>query len=150
MKAYSVLAALAAFTALGIAPAAQAGIFSAKGDVIAVASEAVFIGQAEGHLDGSGTVEIRSQKNPQLKCAGEFTSSAEAGGAGQLYCSDGTSAEFRFKRLTVYRGFGVARFSWGEMNFTYGFKAEEAAPYLNLPQNKKLARQGTEIALVDR
>ena len=36
------------------------------------------------------------------------------------------------------------------MNFAYGFKPEEAAPYLRLPQNKKLARNGTEIALVDR
>ena len=36
------------------------------------------------------------------------------------------------------------------MNFAYGFKAEEAAPYLNLPQNKRLARNGAQIALVDR
>ena len=36
------------------------------------------------------------------------------------------------------------------MTFAYGFTPEEAAPYLKLPQNKTLARNGTEIALVDR
>ena len=150
MRTYSLIAALAAVASIAAAPAAHAGLFSAKGDVIAVVADDVYVGQAEGHLDGSGTVQIHSQKNPQLKCSGEFTSSAEAGGVGQLHCSDGSRADFRFTRLTVYRGYGVAKFSWGEMNFAYGFKAEEAAPYLNLPQNKRLARNGAQIALVDR
>ena len=145
------LAALAA--CIGIAAAAPVfagGLFSATGAVIAVAADDVYVGEAEGHLDGTGTVAIRSQKNPAVKCFGEFTSSAEKGGSGQLKCSDNTTAAFQFKRLTVYRGYGVASFSWGDMNFAYGFKPEDAAPYLNLPQNKKLARHGTEIALVDR
>ncbi len=150
MKTNTILAALAATIGLVGIPAAHAGIFSAKGEVIAVAAEDVYIGEAEGHLDGTGTVEIRSQRNPQMRCSGAFVSSKEAGGSGQLQCNDGSTADFRFKRLTVYRGFGVAKFSWGEMNFAYGFKPEEAAPYLKLPQNKTLARNGTEIALIDR
>ena len=145
-----VAVAAACIVAAGVAPIASAGIFSAKGAVIAVAAEDVYIGEAEGHLDGSGTVTIRSQKNPQLKCSGDFTSSAELGGSGVLQCSDNSTAEFRFKRLTAYRGYGVASFSWGDMNFAYGFSPEEAARYLKLPQNKTLARNGREIALVDR
>ena len=147
-NALAVLAACIGFA--GSAPVMAAGLFSKTGAVIAVAADDVYVGEAEGHLDGSGTVAIRSQKNPAVKCFGEFTSSADQGGSGQLKCSDNTTAAFQFKRLTVYRGYGVASFSWGDMNFAYGFKPEEAAPYLNLPQNKKLAQKGTEIALVDR
>jgi len=145
-----VAAAIGCIFSAGASSLAYAGIFSAKGAVIAVAAEDVYIGEAEGHLDGSGTVTIRSQKNPQLKCSGDFTSSAELGGSGVLQCSDNSTAEFRFKRLTAYRGYGVASFSWGDMNFAYGFSPEEAARYLKLPQNKTLARNGAEIALVDR
>ena len=134
----------------GTVAVAHAGIFSAKGAVIAIAADDVYVGEAEGHLDGSGTVTIRSQKNPDFKCAGDFTSSAELGGAGILQCSDRTTAEFKFKRLTVYRGYGAATFKWGEMSFAYGFSPEEAARYLKLPTNKTLARNGTEIALIDR
>jgi hypothetical protein len=134
----------------GAAPAIGAGLFSATGTVIAVVAEDIYVGEAEGHLDGSGSVAIRSQKDPALTCAGQFTSSAAKGGAGQLQCSDGSTAAFQFKRLTAFRGYGVASFSRGEMKFAYGFTPEEAAPYLNLPQSKKLARNGTEIALVDR
>jgi hypothetical protein len=147
----SLLAVLAACIGItGAAPVAAAGLFSATGAVIAIVADDVYVGEAEGHLDGSGTVTIHSQKDPALKCVGEFTSSAERGGSGQLNCSDGNTAEFQFKRLTVFRGYGVASFSRGEMKFAYGFTPEEAAPYLNLPQSKKLARNGTQIALVDR
>src|SRR5476649_1479494 len=132
------------------APVANAGLFSATGAVIAIAADDVYVGEAEGHLNGAGTLAIRSQKNPALTCTGQFTSSAEKGGSGQLQCSDGTTAAFQFKRLTVYRGYGVASFSRGDMSFAYGFTPEEAAPYLKLPEGKKLARNGTEIALIDR
>ena len=72
------LAIFAACMAIaGFAPAARAGLFSATGEVIAVAADDVYVGEAEGHLDGSGTVVLRSQKNPALKCVGDFTSSAE-------------------------------------------------------------------------
>jgi hypothetical protein len=132
------------------APVAAAGLFSATGAVIAIAADDVYVGEAEGHLSGAGTLAIHSQKNPALTCLGQFTSSAALGGSGQLQCNDGTTATFQFKRLTVYRGYGVARFSRGEMSFAYGFTPEEAVPYLKLPEGKKLARNGTEIALVDR
>ena len=134
----------------GAAPAAAAGLFSATGAIIAIAADDLYVGEAEGHLDGSGTVALRSQKDPSLTCVGQFTSSAALGGSGRLQCSDGASAAFRFKRLSVYRGYGVASFSRGDMSFAYGFTPEEAVPYLKLPEGKKLARNGTELALVER
>ncbi len=127
----------------------SAGLFSATGTVVAILADDLFVGEAEGHLNGSGTLAIRSQKNPDLICRGEFTSSAEQGGTGKLVCSDGATATFRFQRLSVYRGHGVASFSRGNMNFAYGFAPEEAAPYLKLPAGKKLKHNGTQLALVD-
>jgi hypothetical protein len=128
---------------------AGAGLFSAKGAVIAILGGELFVGEAEGHLNGAGTLAIHSQKFPERKCTGEFTSSAELGGKGQLTCSDGTTATFQFRRLSVFRGHGTGSHSRGAMSFTYGIAAEEAAPYLKLPDGKKLARTGTELALND-
>jgi hypothetical protein len=130
------------------APAA-AGLLSAKGDIIALMGGALFVGEAEGHLNGSGTLAIHSQKNPALTCVGDFTSSAESGGKGQLRCSDGSTATFRFTRLSLQSGHGGGPFARGAMNFTYGLKLEEARPYLKLPKGKKLKQEGEKIALVD-
>ena len=145
---------LVAFVAAGIglagsATPADADLLSATRKVIAILADDLFVGEAVGHLSGAGTLAIHSQKQPDLTCRGEFTSSAELGGSGQLQCSDGTTATFRFQRLSVYRGHGVASFSRGSMSFAYGLSAEEAGPYLKLPEGKKLAHNGTELALVD-
>src|SRR3954467_6196128 len=85
----------------------DAGLLSAKRPVIAILGSALYVGTAEGHLSGAGTLAIRAQLDPSLTCTGEFTSSAEAGGTGQLRCSDGASAKFRFDRLTVFSGHGA-------------------------------------------
>ena len=133
----------------GPATPAGAGLLSAKGPVIAILAGELFLGEAEGHLGGAGTLAIRSQKRPAVTCTGQFTSSAALGGSGQMQCIDGTTATFRFNRLNVFRGYGVGSFSRGPMSFAYGLTAEEAAPYLNLPAGKKLTGNGTELALVD-
>lgn len=109
----------------------------------------LFVGEAEGHLSGAGTLAIHSQKNPDLTCLGQFTSSAALGGSGQLHCSDGAAATFQFKRLSILRGYGVGSFSRGAMSFAYGLTAKEAGPYLKLPEGKKLTYNGTELKLVD-
>lgn len=140
----------ASFGLAGPATLASAGLFSSSGPVIAILAEDLFVGEAEADLSGAGTLAIRSQKSPRLTCAGEFTSSAELGGSGQMRCSDGATATFQFQRLTVFRGYGVGNFSRGSMSFAYGFSAEEAAPYLKLPEGKKLSHNGIELALVDR
>src|SRR6202049_5197488 len=80
------------------------GLSSATGVVIAILAGDLFVGEAEGHLSGAGTIAIHSQKDPALTCLGQFTSSAELGGSGQMHCSDGSTATFHFQRLTMFRG----------------------------------------------
>jgi len=123
-------------------------LFSATGTVIAILAGDLFVGEAEGHLSGAGTLAIHSQRDPGLTCAGQFTSSAALGGSGQLHCSDGATATFHFQRLTMFRGHGVGNFSRGSMSFAYGLTPEEAKPYLKLPEGKKLTHNGTDLELV--
>ena len=140
---------LAACIGLAGSSTALAGeLLSATGAVIAILDGDLFVGEAEGHLSGAGTLAIHSQKNPALTCLGQFTSSAELGGSGQMHCSDGTTATFRFTRLTMFCGHGVGNFSRGSMSFAYGLTPEEAKPYLKLPEGKKLTHNGTELELV--
>lgn len=142
------IAALLGVAALA-SPAAGAGLFSATGNVIAILDGELFVGAAEGHLNGAGTLLIRSQKNPALTCTGDFTSSAALGGSGQLACSDGATSAFRFQRINAFRGHGIGSFSRGAMSFSYGLTYEEARPYLQLPDGKKLMHNGVELAMVD-
>ena len=75
-----------------VSPASAAGLFSATGNVIAILDGELFVGEAEGHLNGAGTLSIRSQKNPALTCAGNFTSSA--GVVATYESSPGTARTF--------------------------------------------------------
>ena len=142
------LALLAAYITIGSAATpAGADLLSAKGQVFAIMAGELFVGEAEGHLDGSGTLAIHSQKTPALTCTGKFTSSAEAGGKGQMRCTNGSSATFQFKRLTIRSGYGTGKLSRGTMSFTYGLSAEEAARYLKPPKDKRLKRNGDGLEL---
>ena len=137
---------------IGLAAAAKsacAGPFSATGPVIAILDGDLFVGEAEGHLSGAGTLTIHSNKAPVLTCIGKFTSSIALGGSGEMVCSDGATATFHFQRLGVFRGYGTGSFSRGLMSFAYGLSADEAGPYLKLPEGKKLAKNGAELSLVD-
>ncbi|MEA3195878.1 MAG: hypothetical protein QOD26_4211 [Betaproteobacteria bacterium] len=142
------IAGIACIALAGATAPATAGLLSATGEVIAIMAGELFVGEAEGNLDGAGTLVIHSQKNPALTCKGEFTSSAELGGKGQLRCSDGTSSTFKFQRLTLRKGHGTGNFGRGSMSFSYGLTADEARPYLKLPKGKKLRQNGTKLELV--
>jgi hypothetical protein len=142
------LAILAACVAIGSPAPAGADLLSAKGGVFAIVAGELFVGEAEGHLDGSGTLAIHSQNTPALTCTGKFTSSAELGGKGQMRCTNGTSATFEFKRLTIRKGYGTGKPSRGTMSFTYGLSAEEAVRYLKPPKNKQLRRDGNGLELL--
>lgn len=133
----------------GPASVAGTGLFSATGKVIAILDDDLFMGEAEGHLNGAGSFVIRSQTNPDVNCFGHFTSSALLGGSGEMRCSDGAVATFHFQRLSVFRGYGVGKFSRGSMSFTYGMTVGEAMRYLKLPEGKKLMHRGAEPELVD-
>ena len=148
-KRRMLIAIVAAGIGLAAPAGADAGFLSSTGAVIAILAGELFVGEAEGHLSGAGSIVIHSQKDPALACTGDFTSSAALGGSGQFRCTDGTMASFWFKRLTIFNGHGSGSFSRGPMSFAYGLTADEAAPYLTLPDGKKLVLHGTELVMVD-
>ena len=129
--------------------AAAAELFSKTGPVIAIMANELFLGEAEGHLSGAGTIAIHSQRNPDVACVGQFTSSAVIGGSGQMLCSNGTTGTYRFKRLSLVKGYGVGSYHQHSMSFTYGLTADESRPYLKLPAGKKLEHNGKTLVLAD-
>jgi len=128
---------------------AEAGFFSSTGPVIAIFADKLFQGEAEGNLDGSGTIKIHSNTKPSVMCSGQFTSSAELGGVGNLKCSDSSTATIKFQRLSIFSGYGTGSSSKGPMCFTYGLNAVESRPYLKLPPGKALILDGKNLMLVD-
>jgi hypothetical protein len=128
---------------------AAAELFSKTGPVIAIMANDLFLGEAEGHLSGAGTIAIHSQRNPDVTCAGQFTSSAELGGSGQMRCSNGGTGTYHFKRLSLEKGYGVGSYRRRSMSFTYGLTFDESELYLKLPPGKKLEHNGKTLALVD-
>ena len=141
---------LAAF--LGLAECANvvaADLFSKTGPVIAIMANDLFLGEAEGHLSGAGTIAIHAQRNPDVTCTGQFTSSAELGGSGQMRCSNGATGTYHFKRLSLEKGYGVGSYRQRSMSFTYGLTFDESEPYLKLPPGQKLEHNGKTLALVD-
>ena len=133
----------------GWANPAGAGFFSSTGPVIAIFAGELFLGEAEGNLDGSGTISIRSSTRPDVTCVGQFTSSAKLGGVGSLQCSDSATATIKFKRLSIFRGYGTGISSRGTMSFTYGISANDSKPYLKLPSGTALRLDGKDLVLVD-
>jgi phospholipid transport system substrate-binding protein len=141
---------LAAFVgSAGWASPAIAGLFSRTGPVIAILADELFQGEAEGHLNGSGTMTIQSGATPNVMCEGQFTSSAELGGSGDMRCGDGTTATFHFQRLGLKSGHGTGSTSRGSMSFTYGLSANESMRYLTLPPGKELRLIGKSLELVE-
>jgi hypothetical protein len=127
---------------------ARAQLFSSTGPVIAIFAGSLLVGEATGHLGGWGTLAVRSPSKPEFTCVGEFSTTEGLGDGGALRCSDGTSAPFRFQRLTLMRGYGAGSSSASSLSFTYGLSAEESLSYLKVPAGKELRRQGNNLELV--
>jgi phospholipid transport system substrate-binding protein len=145
----TLLTGFAAAAALAIGTAAMgAGLFSSKGPVIAIVAGELFLGEAEATLGGPGTIRIQSRAKPDLTCDGEFSFSAELGDVGTMRCSDGATAKFQFKRLSLVRGHGIGSTSRGPMSFTYGLDATESVRYLELPPDTVLRSEGKVPVLV--
>ena len=146
----SPVATLVAVLAIGgMSSGASADMLSATRPVIAIVGDELYTGDAIGHLNGAGTLSLRSQSNPAVSCRGEFTSNAEKIGSGQLECSNGTAATFQFTRLSTFTGFGAGASDHGPLTFVYGLGPVDAAPYLKLPVGKKLTQDGAQVALAD-
>jgi hypothetical protein len=129
--------------------AAAAEVFSKTGPVIAIMANDLFLGEAEGHLSGAGTIALHSQRNPDVTCVGEFTSNAALGGSGKMLCSNGAVGTYRYKRLSLVKGYGAGIYRQHSMSFTYGLTADESRPYLKLPPGKKLEHNGKTLMLAD-
>jgi hypothetical protein len=128
---------------------AGAQLLSSTGPVIAILDGELLVGEAFGHLGGWGTIALHSRTKAGRTCVGEFSYSEALGDAGQLRCSDGTSAAFRFQRLSLMRGYGAGGSSGGSaLSFTYGLSAEDSAPYLKLPAGKELGGDANNLELV--
>lgn len=128
---------------------AGANIFSSTGPVIAIVAGELFLGEAEGSIGGTGTVWIQSRARPEISCHGQFSYSAELGGAGGMRCSDGNTLTFQFQRLGLMRGHGAGISTRGALSFTYGLSPVESEPYLKAPPGKALRVGENELILVD-
>ena len=148
MRKLLTLAMVAALGSAGWISAASAELTATR-KVIAIIGGDLYLGTAVGNLRGAGVLNVQSQINPRIICKGEFTSSKELGGAGELRCSDGAVSAFKFTRIDVFHGHGTGKFSRGTMSFTYGMTLAESVPYLVLPVGKKFAAQTEVLALVD-
>ncbi len=129
----------------GLAGSAGAGLLPVTIPVIAILAGELYLGEAEGYPDGSGTIKIQSRIKPDVTCRGRFTHSAQVGGTGNMRCSDGTTAVFQFQRLSFTRGHGTGSSSRGAMSFTYGLNANESGPYLTLPPYIMFAPGGRDL-----
>jgi hypothetical protein len=141
---------LMACIGLTAAAPASADPLLATRNIIAIMAGELYVGTAEGHINGSGTVVIHAQRNPALTCSGQFASNTKTGGFGHLECGDGTTATFRFQRVTVLRGHGTGAYSRGPMSFAYGMDPAEASLFLKLPAGKRLVHNGTNLAMIDK
>ena len=135
---------------IGWADPVGAQLLSSKGPVIAIFDGELLVGEATGHLGGWGTIALRSGGKPERTCEGEFSHGETHGDAGQLRCSDGANAAFRFRRLALKQGYGVGSAGGGALSFTYGLSVEDSAAYLDLPPGKELRRKGDALELVAR
>jgi hypothetical protein len=149
VKRKLLVAGLAVFIGIaGWTDLAGAQLFSSTGPVIAILDGNLLVGEATGRLGGWGTIALRSRSKAEMTCVGEFSYTEALGDAGQLTCSEGTSATFRFQRLSLMRGYGAGSSSRSALSFTYGLSAEDSAPYLTLPPGKELRRDGDNLELV--
>ena len=126
---------------------AGAQLLSSTGPVIAIFDGSLLTGEATGYLGGWGTIALRSRSKPELTCVGEFSTKDGSGDVGELQCSDGARAAFRFHRLSARRGYGEGSSDASALSFTYGLSAQESGPYLKLPAGKELRGEGSRLAL---
>jgi hypothetical protein len=100
--------------------------------VIAVIGRDLFIGEATGYVDGNGVVEVKSFKDPSIRCIGEYsyTSLELLSGKGTMTCNDGDRSEFNFRGFDNSKGYGYGTSNRGPVSFTYGIHAKDAGQYL--------------------
>lgn len=90
---------------------ARMGFASATSPVLAILSDDLFTGEAVGYMDRTGTIEITSVIDPNLKCVGQFQYTGSKTGTAIVRCNDGAIAELSFNGLSMLSGYGYGRSS---------------------------------------
>lgn len=114
------------------------GFFSVTLAVIAILDDDLYVGEAVGYLDRTGTIDLRSVRDPAKRCAGRFRYTSGKTGIADMRCDDGAEATMSFNALDTFSGYGRGATPRGQASFTFGLKVEEAATFLALPAGKKL------------
>ncbi len=122
---------------------------SAHAPVYAMLRDDLFIGEAIGYMDRTGTIEIKSAVNPDVRCMGRFHYVGRKTGVASVQCNDGNEAELNFNALSSLSGYGYGKSSRGPASFTFGLTPEEASEYLKLPARKKLVKRDKDVEMVD-
>jgi hypothetical protein len=125
------------------------GFFTASAPVVAIMYDDLFVGQAVGYMDRTGTIDAHSALDPSKRCVGQFRYTGSNTGVARLQCNDGAEGELSFNALGPLSGYGYGRLGRGPASFTYGLTPEEAAQYLTLPAGKRIIRKPSGPALVD-
>lgn len=122
-------------------------LLSATAPVLAILYDDLFVGEAVGYMDRTGTIDIHSVSNPEIKCVGNFRYIGSKTGEATVRCNDGAEAVLSFNGLTALSGYGYGKTSRGPASFTFGLTSEQAGQYLTLPQGKRISKesQGTRL-----
>jgi hypothetical protein len=138
--------------AFGLSGAANAeevrmGLFSVTLPVIAILHDELFVGEAVGQIDRTGTIDLRSVLDPRKKCVGSFQYTGPNAGLADMRCDDGAEAKLTFNALSAFSGYGYGDTLHGPASFTFGLNPEEASSRLTLPQGKKLVERSVGLRL---
>jgi hypothetical protein len=123
------------------------GLFSVTLSVIAILHDELFVGEAVGHIDRTGTIGLRSVLDPKNKCVGSFRYTGSKTGLADMRCDDGVEARLSFNALSAFSGYGYGSTLSGPASFTFGLSPAEAAPHLTIPQGKKLVERTEGLRL---
>jgi hypothetical protein len=137
------------FNLSGVANAEEVrmGLFSVTLSVIAILHDELFVGEVVGHIDRTGTIELRSVLDPKKRCVGSFRYTGLKAGLADMRCDEGVEARLSFNALSTFSGYGYGSTLRGPASFTFGLGPDEAAPHLTVPQGKKLVERTEGLRL---
>lgn len=121
---------------------------SVTAPVVAIVHDDMYVGEATGYMDRTGVIRVTSTTKPDVSCFGDFRYLAAKSGKGNMRCNDGNVAEFDFYGLSMTSGYGLGQSTKGVVSFTFGLDADEAAPYLKLPENQRLQNKEGKLTLL--
>ena len=146
---YLAIAATLAAVAFPGSAHSSATLTSAQVPVIAILQDDLFIGDAVGYMDRTGTIDIKSAIKADLRCVGKFRYTSWKTGIANVQCNDGHEVELSFSGLSLLSGYGHGKSPRGPVSFTFGLPAEEAGAYLKLPAGKKIVTRDKRVEMLD-